>query len=38
VVTTASGHQAVFSVVVNGDGAPAASRALDELVVALAAA
>ncbi len=37
VITTASGRTAVFSVIVNGPGAPAASRALDDLIVALAA-
>ncbi len=37
VVTTTSGHEAVFSVIVNGDGAPAAMRALDDLVVTLVA-
>jgi D-alanyl-D-alanine carboxypeptidase/D-alanyl-D-alanine-endopeptidase (penicillin-binding protein 4) len=37
VVTTASGHEAVFSVVVNGDASRDAMRALDELVVTLAA-
>jgi D-alanyl-D-alanine carboxypeptidase/D-alanyl-D-alanine-endopeptidase (penicillin-binding protein 4) len=36
VVTTASGRRAVFSVLVNGPAAAPASRALDELVVALA--
>jgi hypothetical protein len=30
VATTASEHEAVFSVIVNGDGAPAAIRALDD--------
>jgi D-alanyl-D-alanine carboxypeptidase/D-alanyl-D-alanine-endopeptidase (penicillin-binding protein 4) len=38
VVKMTSGRRAVFSVLVNGDGAPSASRALDDLVVALAAA
>lgn len=37
VVTTASGHQAVFSLLVNGDGAGPAMRALDGLVATLAA-
>jgi D-alanyl-D-alanine carboxypeptidase/D-alanyl-D-alanine-endopeptidase (penicillin-binding protein 4) len=38
VVTTPSGRTGVFSVIVHGDGAPAAIDALDELVVALARA
>jgi D-alanyl-D-alanine carboxypeptidase/D-alanyl-D-alanine-endopeptidase (penicillin-binding protein 4) len=37
VVTTAGGRQAVFSYLVNGDRSRAAIRALDELVVTLAA-
>jgi D-alanyl-D-alanine carboxypeptidase/D-alanyl-D-alanine-endopeptidase (penicillin-binding protein 4) len=37
VVHTASGRDAVFSYLVNGDGAPAAVAALDDLIVAVAA-
>lgn len=38
VVTTASGREAVFSVIVYGEGAPSARRVVDDLVIALAAA
>ena len=37
-VTTADGRVAVFSVIVNGAGSPAAEGAIDDLVVTLAAA